>query len=95
MPHVVHDVQPLQEHFRPIALILVGVMAQPLLKHVAKAHPVLADQHSEPIHSAVVGVQHQLDECAHLGSPVPAVRAMHQHVLIFLANGIEAVVGDL
>lgn len=88
MPHVVHDVQPLQEHFRPIALVLVRVVPQSLLEHVAKAHPVLADQHGEPIHSAVVGVKHQLDECAHLGSPVPTVRAMHQYILIFLANSV-------
>jgi hypothetical protein len=44
-----------------------------------KPHELLLDEVPKPVDGAVVTVQQQLRECAHLGRAVPAVRAVHQH----------------
>ena len=58
-------------------------MTASLTKHVSEGDPVLLDQDLEAFEGAVIRVEQQLGECAELGCSIPAVRTVHDDVVLF------------
>mmetsp|Transcript_1233 Transcript_1233/g.5227 ORF Transcript_1233/g.5227 Transcript_1233/m.5227 type:complete len:680 (+) Transcript_1233:1017-3056(+) len=83
---LMHRVQPLQEDGAALGAVvdtLVGVnsMSRPQAERMAEAAPVLLDQHGKAVQGAIVRIEKQLCDAAHLRRPVPSVAAVHQHGL--------------
>mmetsp|Transcript_9465 Transcript_9465/g.14151 ORF Transcript_9465/g.14151 Transcript_9465/m.14151 type:complete len:639 (+) Transcript_9465:434-2350(+) len=73
--------QELQEHRRALLRehCAVHAVSAAVLELVSEGAPVLLHQRRQPLHGAVVRVQHHLHQTADLRRAVPAVRAVHQH----------------
>ena len=90
-----HAVQELKEDWR---LFLPGRVVDALPHSngelVPKPDPVLVDQILKANDGAIVGIEQYLSQRAELGSAVPAIAAVHQHVLA-LQQTAHHVVGAL
>mmetsp|Transcript_22686 Transcript_22686/g.56915 ORF Transcript_22686/g.56915 Transcript_22686/m.56915 type:complete len:222 (-) Transcript_22686:171-836(-) len=73
-----HGVQPLKEDRIAVAIVVVCLEAASVAERVAKAEPILLDEHAQAVHGAVVRVGHKLHQAADLAGAVHAVLATHK-----------------
>lgn len=73
----------LDKHRRSLLFFIISIKhSKPKMKLMSKRQPVLIDEYNKAIKCPKIWIKHLLCKGAHLGRPIPAIRAMDEYILL-------------